>query len=95
MLSLKTLRHISSRPDKQRHVGLTNDIIQSFGLFDNQKLIENELEILRSFTLIKNVVNDMGFEATYFATRNTFMSNLLYDTPITRKRNFITIPLLK
>ena len=66
-------------------LGSPNDIIQSFGLFDNQKLIENELEILRSFTLIKNVVNDMDLRATYFATRNTFMSNLLYDTPITRK----------
>jgi len=62
-----------------------NDLIQSFGLFDNQKIIENELEILKSFSLIKKVVNEMDLKVTCFSTQNTAVADLLFKTPFARK----------
>jgi tyrosine-protein kinase Etk/Wzc len=57
-----------------------NDVIQSFGMFDNQKTIDNELEILKSFTLVRKVLNDMDLKATYFSTKDNIFSDLLFHT---------------
>jgi tyrosine-protein kinase Etk/Wzc len=62
-----------------------NDLIKSFGLFDNQKIVENELEILKSFSLVKKAINEMDLKVTYFSTRNSQFSNLLFETPFARR----------
>lgn len=62
-----------------------NDMIKSFGLFDNQKIVENELEILKSFSLVKKAINEMDLKVTYFSTNNTQFSNLLLNTPFARR----------
>src|SRR5512145_2992354 len=41
--------------DNSGFLNSPNDIIQSFGFFDKQKIIENEVEILKSFSLVKKV----------------------------------------
>ena len=71
--------------DNQNFLSSPNDLIKSFGLFDKQKLVENELEILRSFTLVKKVVNEMDLKVNYFSTKNSIFSDMLFNTPFARK----------
>jgi tyrosine-protein kinase Etk/Wzc len=74
-----------SSSENQNRLSSPNDLIQSFGMFDNQKIVENELEILRSFSLIKRVVNEMDLKVMYFSTQNSAFANLFFNTPLTRK----------
>jgi len=61
------------------------NIAMSFGMFDNQKIIDNELEILKSFTLIKKVVNDLDIKVSYFSSGNSPLAGMFLTTPLTRK----------
>ncbi len=69
--------------DNNNLLSSPNDLIKSFGLFDKQKIIENELEILRSFSLVKTVVNEMNLQVTYFSTNNSAMADMFFNTPFT------------
>lgn len=80
----KTTIYLSSSENRNM-LSSPNDLIQSFGLFDNQKIIENELEILRSFSIVKRVVSDMDLKVTYFSTSNSALADLFFKTPFTRK----------
>lgn len=55
-------------------------------LFGNTKIMDNETEILTSFSLLKKSVNSMDVKASYYAFNNSFLANLFQDTPFTRKR---------
>lgn len=62
-----------------------NDMIQSFGMLDNSKILENELEIIRSFSLVKRVVNELDLKLTYFSTTNSLFEEFFFNTPFIRK----------
>ena len=74
-----------SSSENQNLLSSPNDFMQSFGMLDNQKIIDNELEILQSFSLVKRVVNEMDLKVTYFSTKNSGLADLFYNTPFTRK----------
>jgi len=74
-----------SSSENQNLLSSPNDFMQSFGMLDNQKIIDNELEILQSFSLVKRVVNEMDLKVTYFSTKNSGLADLFYSTPFTRK----------
>jgi tyrosine-protein kinase Etk/Wzc len=61
------------------------DLFQSFGLFNVKQNIDNELEIIRSFSLIKRVVNETNLKVTYYSYKNGPASSLLLNTPFVRK----------
>jgi tyrosine-protein kinase Etk/Wzc len=63
----------------------STDIFQSFGLFNSKENIDNELEILKSFSLIKKVINESDLKVTYYSYRNAPIASLLFNTPFTRK----------
>jgi tyrosine-protein kinase Etk/Wzc len=62
-----------------------NDIMQGFGLFSGQNNIDNETEILQSFTLVKNVIKDLDIKTSYVTFKNTALSGFLFSTPFCRK----------
>jgi len=51
--------------------------------------MDNEIEILKSFTLVKDVINNLDLKASYFAYKSSPLNDLLKDTPFTRKENCI------
>jgi tyrosine-protein kinase Etk/Wzc len=74
-----------TKPDNKGLLNSPNDLIQSFGMFDNQKIIENEIEILRSFSLVKKVIDNLDLKVTYFSAKNSLLSELLLNTPFANR----------
>lgn len=62
-----------------------NDLFQSFGLFNVKQNIDNELEIIKSFSLIKRVINETNLKASYYSCKNSAAASLLFNTPLVRK----------
>jgi capsular exopolysaccharide synthesis family protein len=74
-----------SQDDKSKLMNSTSDIFSNFGLFNSTENIDNELEVVRSFSLIKKVLTEANFKVTYLAYKNTPLSGLLLNTPFIRK----------
>lgn len=68
----------------------SSDIFQSFGLFNSKENIDNELELLKSFSLIKKVITETNLKVTYYSYRNSPMAELLAKTPLVRKTELYT-----
>ena len=62
------------------------DLSFNFGMFSGQNIIDNEIEIIKSFTLVRTVINSMDLKVTYYAFKNSPLAELLKDTPLVRKR---------
>ncbi len=62
-----------------------NDMFQSFGMFSAKENIDNELEMIRSFSLIKKVVSESNLKVTYYSRNNSPLSDLFASTPFVRK----------
>lgn len=71
--------------DKTKSLGSANDLFQSFGMFNVKENIDNELEIIKSFTLLKRVINETDLKVSYFAASQSIFSDLLFNTPFCRK----------
>jgi capsular exopolysaccharide synthesis family protein len=65
--------------------GSTDDLFQAFGMFNSEENIDNELEILKSFSLVKKVIVDNDLKVTYFSYKNSPAASLFVNTPFTRK----------
>ena len=72
--------------EKNSFMNSSNDIMQGFGMFAGQSNIENEVEILKSFSLVKEVINDRNLKTSYYTFKNSTLSNMLFNTPFCRKR---------
>ena len=48
-------------------MGSADDLFQSFGIFKTTENIDNELEILKSFSLLKRVINETDLKVSYFS----------------------------
>jgi len=79
-----------SKDDKSGAMNSANDLFQSFGLFNSEENIFNELEILKSFSLLKRVIQESDLNVSYFSYKNSPVSDLLYNTPFTRKYELYT-----
>lgn len=62
------------------------DMMQGLAVLDNSKIMDNETEIVRSFSLVKSTVNQLDLKTSYFVFANDPLAVLLKDTPFTRKR---------
>jgi len=81
-----TIIYISNENQNAFMGGSPDDLMQGFGLFSPQNIIDNEVEIIQSFSLIKKVINGLDMKANYFSTRNTPIASLLINTPLVRKK---------
>ena len=81
-----TVIYISNENQNAFMGGSPDDLMQGFGLFSSQKLIDNEIEIIQSFTMIKKVINGLDMKTNYYSTRNTPIASLLANTPFVRKK---------
>ncbi len=71
--------------DKNSSLNSPTDMFQSFGLFTGKQNIDNELEMLKSFSLIKKTISETDLKVTYYSYKNSPLSLLLYKTPFIRK----------
>ena len=74
-----------TQDEKANPMNSQNDLFQSFGLFNVKQNIDNELEIIKSFSLIKRVINETNLKVSYFSCKNSPASSLLFNTPLVRK----------
>jgi tyrosine-protein kinase Etk/Wzc len=74
-----------TQDEKANPMNSTNDLFQSFGLFNVKQNIDNELEIIKSFSLIKRVINETNLKVSYFSCKNSPASSLLFNTALVRK----------
>jgi tyrosine-protein kinase Etk/Wzc len=71
--------------DQNSSLNSPNDLFQSFGMFSSKQNIDNELELLKSFTLIKKSIGETDLKVSYFSYSNSPLALLFSKTPFTRK----------
>ncbi|MBN2272730.1 MAG: polysaccharide biosynthesis tyrosine autokinase [Bacteroidales bacterium] len=65
--------------------GASQNLFQGMGFMANKPIIDNEIEIIKSFSLVKEVINELNLKTTYISCRNNSLAELFYNTPLTRK----------
>ncbi|MBE7175272.1 MAG: polysaccharide biosynthesis tyrosine autokinase [Mucilaginibacter polytrichastri] len=59
----------------------SNDLTASLNLFAPDKIIDNEIEILKSHTLIEQVVKDLGLSIDYYEKQNLISRPIFSESP--------------
>jgi capsular exopolysaccharide synthesis family protein len=66
--------------DRSRSLNSANDMFQTFGMFSVKGNIDNELEMVKSFSLQKKVINESNLKVSYYAQSNSALSDLFANT---------------
>jgi tyrosine-protein kinase Etk/Wzc len=74
-----------NQDDKAQSLNSANGLFQSLGLFNSEENIDNELEILKSFSLLKKVITETDLNVSYYSYNDTPLAGLFFNTPFTRK----------
>ncbi len=64
----------------------SSDFMQGMRLFERNNNIEDEIEIISSFTLVKKVINKLDLKVSYFTFKNSTINNFFFNTPICNKK---------
>jgi capsular exopolysaccharide synthesis family protein len=67
------------------------DLFQNFGMFNSKGNIDNELELLKSFSLIKKVIAETDLKVAYISYKNSALSELLSNTSLVRKTELYSL----
>jgi tyrosine-protein kinase Etk/Wzc len=81
-----TVIYIESNDQNSFMNNARTDLFQVFGSFSSQNIIDNEIEILRSFSLVKAVINNLDLKTSYYSYKNSPLAELFRSTPFTRKK---------
>lgn len=65
----------------------TGGMLQGLGMFSNQKFVDNEIEIIQSYSNIRNVIDLLDIKTSYYAYNNNIISDLIYSTPLIPKKD--------
>jgi tyrosine-protein kinase Etk/Wzc len=68
--------------DDKKGLGEQDDLLQQLNLFSSNKVVDNEIEILKSFMLMEKVVTSLNLNVRYYVS-DVFRDKELYtDSPI-------------
>ncbi len=67
----------------------------NFDMFSGQNIIDNEIEIIKSFTLVKSVIDNLDLKVSFFTHKTSVLADLLKDTPFVRKKELYGISPIK
>jgi capsular exopolysaccharide synthesis family protein len=68
---------------KDEKKGISGEsLMKEMDIFTESKVVENEMEILKSFTLMDRVVNNLGLDVRYYQPTSTFKKEVYSDSPI-------------
>jgi len=62
-----------------------NNFMQGLPLLGAQNNIDNEIEVFRSFSLIKESIQRLDLKASYFTFEKNIISDFLYESPFIKK----------
>ncbi|GAB3964266.1 polysaccharide biosynthesis tyrosine autokinase [Spirosoma terrae] len=57
-------------------------LMKELDLFSSSKVVENEMEILKSYTLMERVVSNLGLDVRYYHPTTTFKKEIYSESPI-------------
>ncbi len=75
--------------DEQRGVG-TEDVLAELGQFSGNKILENEIEVLSSLTLMAQVVENLGLNVAYDAEEGWHTVDLYKKTNVVVQSDLLT-----
>jgi capsular exopolysaccharide synthesis family protein len=70
------------KDDKKIGAGGSVSMLEELDLFNSKKAVENEIEILRSYTLVEEVVKDLNLQVTYTVRDGLRKTELYEDSPV-------------
>jgi tyrosine-protein kinase Etk/Wzc len=70
------------KPDNKSSSNSQNDLLKDLDLFSSDKIIDNEIQILKSKTLIENVVKELKLETSYFGDEKIKKKEIYGDLPL-------------
>lgn len=77
--------------DQKKGIGIgQNDMLAELSQFSGNKLVENEIEILKSKTLMAQVIKDLGLDVSYSARNGLKTIDLYKKSPFIIKSEIIT-----
>jgi len=72
--------------EKERSVlSGSNDFLSSMALFSGQNKIDNEIEVVKSFSMIKETIERMDMKSSIYSYEKSFFSELLRNTSFVKK----------
>lgn len=69
--------------DEKRGSGGTNEVLKELEMFNGNKIIENEIEVLSSRVLMEKVIDELNLTVSYFAEGTIRDIELFNQSPIT------------
>ncbi|MDR3184290.1 MAG: polysaccharide biosynthesis tyrosine autokinase [Prevotellaceae bacterium] len=70
------------KDDKKMGAGAGVSMLEELDLFSSKKVVENEIEILRSYTLMEEVVKDLNLQVSYTVRNGLRRKELYEDSPV-------------
>lgn len=67
--------------DNKQTPGNQNDLLKDLGLFNSDKIIDNEVQILKSNTILQKVINDLKLQTSYYNTEGVRKHEIYGDLP--------------
>src|SRR6201996_7958280 len=72
--------------DNKKNVGGSNDLLQDLDLFSSDKIIDNEIQILKSKTIVERAVQTLKLQTSYYATKGVRKRELYSNIPLKVER---------
>ncbi|MXV52129.1 polysaccharide biosynthesis tyrosine autokinase [Pedobacter sp. HMF7647] len=67
--------------DQDKGVG-EDDLMKELDIFSSNKIVDNEIVILKSYTLMEKVVNNLNLQASYFSKEGLTKTELYKNSPV-------------
>jgi len=67
--------------DNKGNLGGQNDLLKDLNMFSSDKIIDNEVQILRSNTLLEKTVKGLNLQTSYFSTRGVRRHEIYEELP--------------
>lgn len=80
-----TVIYIASNNQNSLMPAAGETMFQGIGLLGNQNIIDNEIEIIKSFSLVKKVISELDLKTTYYYNKKASLNQFLHKTPFIRK----------
>lgn len=69
--------------DEKKGMGGGNEMLKELELFNGNKIVENEMEVLKSRSLMEKVVDDLNLSVSYYEEGTYRDSELFQQSPVT------------
>src|SRR2546428_3375663 len=68
--------------DEKKGLGGGEDLLKQLDVFGSNKVVENEIEVLKSYTLMEKVVNDLHLNISYVVRKGLRKEYLYTESPV-------------